>query len=250
MAKDAQDEFLGGGGLALKFAEVGDNYTLKITEEPDVVAIRDYDDDSIILTWPDGREKKQMIIYGTLTDDSEGWSDDPDDTGDRRLYVKGYMAGALKDALKAAKARKVTPGGELYVEFSEEGVAKSKKHKNPKFFDMEWTADVHKVSVAKKVDTSEFENDEEDEAPVAPRKGRAAAAETKAPARRGRAAAQEEEAEEEAPATPARRGRGRAAAPKAEETVTGRAASRSAAARKAAATAAAAEDDQDDEPPF
>lgn len=245
MSKDAQDEFLGGGGLVLKFAEIGDNYTMQVTEEPDVVPIRDYDDDSIILTWPDGREKKQMIIYGQLTEESEGWSDDEEDTGERRLYVKGYMAGALKDALRKAKARKVTPGGELYVEFSEEGEPKNRKFQPPKLFEMEWTPGSPPKTKASRDDADEFENDEVDEAQaVAPRRGRAAAkvAEPK-PRSRGRAAKQEEPEDE--PAAKPARGRGRSATP-----VTDGASSARTAARKRAAAAAAAADDPDDEPPF
>lgn len=249
MAKDDQEEFLGGGGLVLKFAEIGDNYTLKITEEPDIVPIHDFDDPAIVLTWPDGRVRKQMIIYGQLTEDSEGWLDDEEDTGERRLYVKGYMAGALKDALRAAKAKKVTPGGELYVEFSEEGEAKTKRHKPPKFFDMEWESNKYSVtSTNGHDDASEFENEEaEDEAPAPRARGRKAAAAPVAKAAPARGRGRAKAAEEEVPAVP-RRGRGKAAAT---ETVTDRSAARSA-ARKKAAEAAADHDDPavDDEPPY
>lgn len=75
--------------------------------------------------WPDGRAKEQLIV--TLLCDGRGGAVDerrtsgqPNDDGRRRLYVKGYMVAAVREALQATSAPGIRQGGELYVAWVDE----------------------------------------------------------------------------------------------------------------------------------
>lgn len=92
------------------------------------------------LTWPDGRPKEQLVVE-LLCDGSgrpvgpggqvlpvldERDRSVPSDDGKRRLYVRGYMTPAIREALQKVGASGLRVGGELYVAWVDEKPSKTK----------------------------------------------------------------------------------------------------------------------------
>ncbi|MGH3965744.1 MAG: hypothetical protein ACRDRY_21245 [Pseudonocardiaceae bacterium] len=130
---DELDRFFGGGGRALKFPTKGTSHTLHITGEPEVAQQTDFDTGEPMF-WPDGRPKNQVIVPGTVTQGLEG----PDDDGNRRLYIKGYMQNAVSAALKAVGAKVPEAGGVLTVTYSQDG-QKQGRRQPPKLYTATYT---------------------------------------------------------------------------------------------------------------
>jgi hypothetical protein len=104
-----------------KFPNVGDKVVIKITDlqEREQTDFRTGE----VLTWKDGSPKKQFVFYGVDQDTGE----------ETRIFAKGFMLGAIKDALREANAN-VEEGGVLAVQFSHEeqtepGLNPAKKYK-------------------------------------------------------------------------------------------------------------------------
>lgn len=89
-----------------------------ITDEPTVQPMTMMGTGAPIL-WADGRPKQQMVV--TLLCDGRGGAireqapDNPADQGRRRLYIRGYMVAAIRQALQNAGVQGLRQGGELYV---------------------------------------------------------------------------------------------------------------------------------------
>lgn len=82
-----------------------------------------------VLTFDDGSPRPQVVI--TL---QTKLGDGGDDDGRRRLFVKGQMMKAFKEAIKAAHAPGPRPGGKVIVTYTGDGVAKGKGFNAPKLF--------------------------------------------------------------------------------------------------------------------
>lgn len=111
--QDANDLLLSGGAPSAKFPTVGT--LVKGTIEATAVT-QQTDINQNPLTWPNGDPKMQVVI--TLATDERDPSIDDDD-GSRRLFVKGQLTQAVRDALKKANA-KLEVGGTLAVKFDHE----------------------------------------------------------------------------------------------------------------------------------
>lgn len=116
---------------ALKFEDIGDSYTLHITEDVAMDQQTDYDDGTP-LWWDDEktRPKEQAILVGFIKKGLTG----PDDDGERSLYIKGYMQSAVTEALREAKAKVPGPGGVITVTYDHDGPQTDRKKKPPKMF--------------------------------------------------------------------------------------------------------------------
>lgn len=157
-------------GKAIKFETVGDTVTLHITDPVEVRQMRDYDDEDKLLWWDkeETRPKMESLITGQVDDYDKS---DPEDTGRRTLYVKGYMEKAVKTAIRKAKAGPMPqPGADLAVTFSEEGEASGtgkKKKAPPKMFEAVYTPDAHKLhlngSAAAATSSKAADDDEDDD---------------------------------------------------------------------------------------
>lgn len=111
--QDANDILLAGGAPTAKFPTIGTTVkgvveSLEVTQQTDI--------NGTLLFWPNGKEKMQVVV--TLKTDESDPAIDEDD-GSRRLFVKGYMQNAVRDALKAANSR-LEVGGTLAVKFDHE----------------------------------------------------------------------------------------------------------------------------------
>lgn len=111
------DDLQSSGGSAAKWEAIGDIRKVKIT----AAAKQQVSDFATgeLLTWPNGDPKYQLVFTGT----------DPDTGEDVRIFAKGFMYTAVKDAFRAAGA---TPevGGILSVQWIGEEPSKVKGY-NP-----------------------------------------------------------------------------------------------------------------------
>lgn len=89
------------------------------------------------------RAKNQMIV--TLLCDGRGKGLDerdpqnPSDQGRRRLYIRGYMVAAIRDALQKAGAEGLRLGGELYVAWVNEQPSKTANFDPARLWAAEYT---------------------------------------------------------------------------------------------------------------
>jgi hypothetical protein len=129
---DGNALLMGGGGMKwVAFPAMGEPVRMLIRAEPEQRQQRDYDDPSILLTWPDGNPRYEVVVEV----DTDQRSDDiEDDQGIRALHIKGAsMTGAIRDAVRKAKAPGLEVGGVLTVTWSGEGVATG-RGKPPKLY--------------------------------------------------------------------------------------------------------------------
>ena len=96
MSIDITSELLGSSSPSLKFKAEGDAHRITIRE---IAKQQETDfDTGAPVTWPSGDPKFQYVVTGTA------------DGEEARLFIKGYMIDALKDALRKAG---VQPGTDL-----------------------------------------------------------------------------------------------------------------------------------------
>jgi hypothetical protein len=112
------DSFLLGGTKvpSAKFEKVGDEYTLTITEEPELKQQTDYDDGTP-LVWADGSPRLQLVVTGQI---DESQRDGGDDDGMRRYYLKGESQKAAGQALRDAGVKTLAINGKLWMKFTGE----------------------------------------------------------------------------------------------------------------------------------
>jgi len=105
MTIDITTELLGSSGSSLKFEAEGDIVKIRITriEKQQETSY----DDGTPVTWPSGDPKWQYVVNGIA------------DGEDARLFVKGYMIDALKEALRKAGVQPGQPldGGTLSMKW-------------------------------------------------------------------------------------------------------------------------------------
>lgn len=118
---------MSGGVKAAKFEKVGDKVQGVILQSE----VRDQTDINTgeVKRFPDGNPMKQVVI--TIMTDPMVQEDDDDD-GMRRIYCKGQMVQALREALRKANVRGPADGGKLAVQYVGDGVAKQRGFNPPK----------------------------------------------------------------------------------------------------------------------
>lgn len=109
---DALAGFFSGGGKTAKFPTIG------TTVSGTIRAVHPPEAQTDLTTGKEIPDKYQVRI-DLDTDDRD--PSDPEDTGSRTLYVKGWMRGAIGDAVRRAGVQgPPAPGGRLTVTFSSE----------------------------------------------------------------------------------------------------------------------------------
>ncbi len=125
---------IGSSAPSAKFAVIGT--TIKGTIQAAIVS-EQTDIGGAIRTWEDGSPRKQVVI--TLgTDDRD--PEVRDDDGTRKLYVKGQMIKAVRDALKQANAQSIEVGGRLAVRYDRDGDASKPGFNPPKEYVAQYEA--------------------------------------------------------------------------------------------------------------
>jgi hypothetical protein len=131
---DANDLLLSGGVPAAKFETIG-------TVVKGVIVAADVTQQTDISTgqpknWPDGNPMMQVVV--TLQTDQRDANVDDDD-GTRRLFVRGQMQAAVRDALRKAGA-KLEVGGTLAVQYEADEPAKQRGFNPKKLYRAEYAA--------------------------------------------------------------------------------------------------------------
>jgi hypothetical protein len=104
--------FNSGGGKTAKFPNVGDEIEGEITFISDPEPQTKMGSDEIVVDKRTGQPKLQVRI-GLATNQRD--PEDEDDDGARTVYVKGWLRGAIGDALRKAGAKSLAVGGRLKV---------------------------------------------------------------------------------------------------------------------------------------
>ena len=111
MTNEAANKFLmGGGGKSASFKSAGDTVSgiIAAMEERQQT---DFDSGKP-LEWDDGKPKMHLVIT-LLTEESV----DEDDDGMRRLYVKGNLQRAIREAVLKSGSRTIKDGASLTVQY-------------------------------------------------------------------------------------------------------------------------------------
>ena len=116
------------GAPAAKFDTVG-----KVVEG--VVEAAEVTDQTDISTgevkrWPDGNPRKQLVI--TIATDERD-PENPDDDGRRRIFAKGNMLTAVKEAIRKSGGQ-LEVGGKVKVRYEGDGEATQRGFNPPKLF--------------------------------------------------------------------------------------------------------------------
>ena len=110
-----EEQFLmGGEGVPSAFTKsdpVGTRRGGAITERPELRQQTDFDSGAL-LTWDDGSPRQHLVV--TVQTDLRD-SDNPDDDGRRRFYVKGNLQKVLREAVRKSGAKGLEVGGQLYI---------------------------------------------------------------------------------------------------------------------------------------
>lgn len=129
MSDEATDFLIGAAGAVAKFPEVGDKVVGKVLryekrQSKDMAT-------GELKTWEDGTPVYEVVI--TLqTEDRD--PEIEDDDGLRRLFVRGGMLNAVRDALRAARWRQSLVGGTLGVKYVGDGTPSRRGFSAPKQF--------------------------------------------------------------------------------------------------------------------
>ena len=132
-SSDDVNDFLESGGIpSAPFENIGDNWRGMVVRAVKVQS-RDFETGEA-QTWDDGSPKYQLNI------DIQTDVRNPDISGDdgvRRLYVRGGMLQAIRQALRGAKAR-LEPGGLLDVTYKGDGTPTRRGLRPPKIYDAKY----------------------------------------------------------------------------------------------------------------
>lgn len=130
---ELDEMFSGSGSPAFKFEKIGDRLE-GIIEDAEARQQRDYDTGEA-KTWDDGKPMMELVL--TLATDLRDPSIEDDD-GSRRVFVRGQMLTALRQAVRKAKARKPERGAVVVITHSGLGEAKRKGFNQPKLFTVDY----------------------------------------------------------------------------------------------------------------
>jgi len=127
---DVNDFLTAGGAPAVKFPNIG--YTIKGIVLSSEVRQQTKLEDGTPLVWDDGRPRMQLVV--TIdTGDTDG-----EDTTERRLFAKGHMLTAIKQAVKESGGQFLN-GGELTVRYTGDGEQKVRGYNLPRLFRAKYT---------------------------------------------------------------------------------------------------------------
>lgn len=132
----------GGGAPGFKFTTIGDTIEGDITDLEEAQIIDP--DTNEPQYWPGGQPKMQIIV--TLqTDYTAGEGIDPEkysgeDDGVRRIWIKGHLYTATREAVKTAGCKSIDVGGVIKVRFDSIGEKKKVTHSPPKLYKVRYTA--------------------------------------------------------------------------------------------------------------
>lgn len=122
--------FFGGGGKAAKFPTIGTTITGTITAVHPPEPQRDFETGQDI----PGKTQVRIELATELRDPEIDFDD-----GSRTLYVRGWMTGAIGEALRKAGAKEPAAGGTLTVTYTEDGAPSRPGLRGPKKYSATYT---------------------------------------------------------------------------------------------------------------
>lgn len=127
---DVNDFLTAGGAPTAKFVTPGDTH--KGTVVHSEVRQQTEFGAGTPLTWDDGRPRLELVV--TIDTGHTGDAD----TSERRIFAKGEMLKAIKQAVKDGGG-KLLNGGELTVRYVEDGEQKTRGFNPPKLYRAKYT---------------------------------------------------------------------------------------------------------------
>lgn len=127
---DVNDFLTASGAPTAKFVDIGD--TVKGTVISSEVRQQTEFGTGVPLTWDDGRPRLELVVTIDTGDTGD------ENTTERRLYAKGEMLKAIKQAVKDGGGRLLN-GGELTVRYTGDGEQKTKGFHPPKLYKAKYT---------------------------------------------------------------------------------------------------------------
>lgn len=129
------EQFLmgGGGAPSAKFKSLGDTVAGQVLDY-EMRQQSDLETNSL-KTWDDGRPMMQLVVTLQTTERDAGIEDDD---GKRRVYVKGLLQQAVRDAIKAAGGKKLEVGGTLTVRYVGDEAPKRRGVNGAKIYQAHW----------------------------------------------------------------------------------------------------------------
>lgn len=133
MADEVNDFLMSSGVASAKFESIGTMVdgmieSMEVRNQTDIKT-------GEVQTWNDGNVKKQLVV--TLQTDQ---FDDDDDDGLRRVFVKGQMSKALRDAVRKTGERGIADGGRLAVKYVGDGEQAQRGFSPPKQYQVSYQA--------------------------------------------------------------------------------------------------------------
>lgn len=136
MSIDANDLLLSSGVKSATFKAIGDKVTGIIVRQPETQQQRDFTTGES-KTWKDGKPALQIKVI-LATDERD--PNDPEDTGERALYIKAGMQRAVAAAVRHAGAKGLQVGGKLMVKYSSDGPVAQRGLNPPKIYEAKYRA--------------------------------------------------------------------------------------------------------------
>lgn len=136
MSPNASAAFLMGSTTpSAKFEGIGVTVGGPITTEPELKNQTDFTTGEV-LTWKDGSARQQLVVtvQTSLRDPSN-----PDDDGQRKIYIKGQMQKAVTQAVRASGGKQLDVGGTLNVTYIGDGVPAARGLTAPKEYAATYT---------------------------------------------------------------------------------------------------------------
>jgi hypothetical protein len=128
MNEEVNNFLTGGGDPTAKFRQIGDKCIGRVVDS-------DMTQQTTLKGEPRFFNDGKPMMQAVLTLDTEQRDPEiPDDDGKRRLFVKGAMAKAVREAIRASGANEFEHGGMLAVEYIGDGVSQGTGFDPPKLF--------------------------------------------------------------------------------------------------------------------
>lgn len=130
------DWLLATGVKSAAFKTIGDHVVGHIMRQPEVVQQRDINTGAP-KTWNDGSPMMQMRVV-LMTEERD--PSDPEDSGERAIYIKGNMQKAVALAVRQAGATGLEVGGKLMVTYKADGAVTQRGFNPPKVYEAKYRA--------------------------------------------------------------------------------------------------------------
>ena len=131
---DPNEWLLSTGIRSASFQNVGDAVVGFIARQPEVQQQRDFETGEM-KHWSDGNPMMQLRVV-LATDQRD--PDDPEDSGERAVYIRGNMQRAVTQAVRAASAPGLEVGGKLLIKYVADGKATRRGFNPPKVYEAKY----------------------------------------------------------------------------------------------------------------